>query len=238
MSEPQFFGLLAVLGAGVLQGSFMLPMKWTGRWAWENTWLVFASTAYLLCPWLLVLAAMPRIFEIYGGVGAQTLFITIAFGFGWGLGAVTFGLGVAALGMALGFAVILGTSAMAGTLIPLAALPQAPWPAARTTLTACSLILMLAGVAVCSFAGKWKEGSAAAHDYRKDWCSASPRAAILVRHLGYGSGRTFTRRRTWLAADWRLSGWRCHLALSLKADSLWCARNGGCVRAVRGKRWA
>jgi L-rhamnose-H+ transport protein len=167
MSEPQFFGLLAVLGAGVLQGSFMLPMKWTGRWAWENTWLVFASTAYLLCPWLLVLAAMPRIFEIYGGVGTQTLFITIAFGFGWGLGAVTFGLGVTALGMALGFAVILGTSAVAGTLIPLAALPQAPWSAARIVLTVCSLILMLAGVAVCSFAGKWKEGSAAAHDYRK-----------------------------------------------------------------------
>lgn len=167
MSEAQWFGLLAVLGAGVLQGSFMLPMKWTGRWAWENTWLVFASTAYLLCPWLLVLSTMPRIFEIYGGLGARTVLVTIAFGFGWGLGAVTFGLGVAALGMALGFAVILGTAAVAGTLIPLAILPQAPWPASRILVTAGSLLLMLAGVAVCSFAGKWKERAGEARDYRK-----------------------------------------------------------------------
>jgi hypothetical protein len=26
-------------------------MKWARNWEWENTWLVFASTAYLLCPW-------------------------------------------------------------------------------------------------------------------------------------------------------------------------------------------
>ena len=73
---------------------------------------------------------------------------------------MTFGLGVAAMGMALGFAVILGTAAMAGTLIPLLLLPHAAWPGSRVALTAASLALMLAGVAVCSFAGKWKEAGA------------------------------------------------------------------------------
>jgi L-rhamnose-H+ transport protein len=100
---------------------------------------------------------MPQIFEIYGATSAGTLIGTIAFGVGWGVGAVTFGLGVEALGMALGFAVILGTAATAGTLIPLLLLPHAPWPASRIAVTAVSLALMLAGVAVCSFAGKWKE---------------------------------------------------------------------------------
>jgi L-rhamnose-H+ transport protein len=157
MSDSQLAGLAAVLAAGVLQGAFMLPMKWTRGWAWENTWLVFAFTAYLLCPWILVLSAMPNVFRIYGATSPATLAGTVAFGCGWGAGAVTFGLGVAAIGMALGFAVILGTAAMAGTLIPLLVLPHAPWTGARAACTAASLVLMLAGVAVCSFAGKWKE---------------------------------------------------------------------------------
>lgn len=157
MPDSQLTGLVAVLAAGVLQGGFMLPMKWAKLWAWENTWLVFATTAYLLCPWVLVLASMPQIFQIYGATSPATLAGTVAFGFGWGAGAVTFGLGVAAIGMALGFAVILGTAATAGTLIPLVLLPHAAWPGSRVAITAASLAIMLVGVAVCSFAGKWKE---------------------------------------------------------------------------------
>ena len=167
MPDSPMMGLLAVLAAGVLQGSFMLPMKWAKLWAWENTWLVFAATAYLLCPWLLVLVTMPQVFQVYGATSTGTLAGTVAFGFGWGAGAVTFGLGVAALGMALGFAVILGTAATAGTLIPLLLLPHAAWPVSRMALTAAALALMLAGVAVCSFAGKWKEAGAPHGEYSR-----------------------------------------------------------------------
>jgi L-rhamnose-H+ transport protein len=161
----QFQGLAAVIAAGILQGSFMLPMKWARHWAWENTWLIFALTAYLICPWALVLAGMPNVFAVYGATPLPTLAGVVAFGFGWGAGAVTFGLGVAAIGMALGFAVILGTAAVAGTLIPLLATGSGAWPAARVGMTAASLGLMLAGVAVCSFAGKWRETGGKAGAY-------------------------------------------------------------------------
>lgn len=149
-------GLLTVLAAGVCQGSFMLPMKWTKRWQWENTWLIFAFSAYLMCPWLIVLTTVPQAFAIYASVPSSTLWTVILCGAGWGAGAVTFGLGVSAVGLALGFSVILGLAACAGTLAPLL-LTGHDMGAARLTATLLSLALMLAGVATCSFAGKWRE---------------------------------------------------------------------------------
>jgi hypothetical protein len=35
-------GYLLVFAAGFFQGSFTLPIKFTRRWAWEYTWLVFS----------------------------------------------------------------------------------------------------------------------------------------------------------------------------------------------------
>jgi L-rhamnose-H+ transport protein len=157
MSDGYGIGLLIVAAAGVAQGSFMLPLKWTRRWEWENTWLVFASTAYLACPWLLVLWTMPGVFRIYGAIPARQLVAPLLFGIGWGTGALTFGLGIDAIGLAVGFAIILGVSACAGTLIPLVLMSGESLSATRWAVTVASLGLMLAGVAVCSFAGKWME---------------------------------------------------------------------------------
>lgn len=156
MGEMAWGGLAAVVFGGVLQGAFMLPMKWTRRWAWENTWLIFASTAYLLCPWLLVLTTIPQAFDIYRESSAAAIIIVLLFGLGWGAGAVTFGLGVDAIGLALGFAIILGIAAAVGALVPLWMLPVSP-SAAKLAVTLAALAIMLVGVAVCSLAGKWKD---------------------------------------------------------------------------------
>ncbi|MCL5670635.1 MAG: hypothetical protein M1423_04960 [Acidobacteria bacterium] len=156
MPEGQLIGLLAVLAGGVCQGSFMLPMKWTRPWKWENTWLVFACTAYLVAPWALVLAGIPHAFHILASVHATTLLIVLLFGLGWGIGALTFGLGVTAVGMSLGFAVILGLTAVVGTLMPMLSTAHS-LSTAKVAATGFSLTLMLLGVAVCSWAGKWKE---------------------------------------------------------------------------------
>src|SRR6266851_8777887 len=109
---PESFlpGLLLVLLAGCFQGSFMAPSKWIRSWAWENYWLIFAVTAYLICPWALAIATIPQLFEIYSGASAPALAAVALYGAAWGIGAVTFGLGVDAIGLALGFAIILGVA--------------------------------------------------------------------------------------------------------------------------------
>lgn len=159
MSEPVLAGLALVLLGGLFQGSFMLPSKWMAGWAWENYWLIFAVTAYLLCPWLFGLVTVPHLGEVYAGIPALTLVRTVGFGVAWGLGAVAFGLAIDELGMALGYAIILGVAATAGTLIPLAVLHPAAFSALQAGLTAAAIAVMLAGVAVCSLAGRWKESA-------------------------------------------------------------------------------
>lgn len=159
-------GLALVLAGGLCQGSFMAPSKWIRGWAWENYWLLFAVSAYLICPWTLAIATIPHLADVYSQVSAHSFVVVALFGSAWGIGAVTFGLGVDAIGVALGFAVILGVATTAGTLIPLIANPPTGFGLQKALLTGVALILMLVGVAVCSWAGKWKE-AAGARSYRR-----------------------------------------------------------------------
>jgi L-rhamnose-H+ transport protein len=185
-------GLAFVLGAGFFQGAFMAPSKWIRGWAWENYWLLFAVTAYLICPWTLALATIPRLFEIYAASPGSAIASAFLFGAGWGVGAVTFGLGVDALGLALGFAVILGIAAICGAVIPLF---FSPFTAAQAALIGVSLAVMLAGVAVCSFAGKWKEAGAGPRSYHRGLliCIASG-VLSSCGNLGFAFGGAITER--------------------------------------------
>jgi L-rhamnose-H+ transport protein len=154
-------GLALVLFGGVFQGSFMYPSKHIKGWAWENYWLIFAATAYVACPWIIAALTVPRLAEVYSGLPPRPILSALLFGLGWGLGAVLFGLGVDALGIALGFAVILGITATAGTVLPLLIQRPENFSAAQGILTAIALALMLSGVVICSFAGRWKERAGA-----------------------------------------------------------------------------
>lgn len=154
-ADATYSGWLYVLAAGIFQGSFMLPMKWTRGWAWENTWFVFSTVAYLICPWLFVFLTVPNAAGVYASASHSRIALVLAMGALWGVGALTFGLGVDAVGLSLGFAVILGIAACSGTLLPLIMLARLPGPVALTVMIA-SLLLMLAGVGVCSWAGRWK----------------------------------------------------------------------------------
>ena len=49
-------GILLLILAGAMNGSITLPMKFTKKWAWENTWL--AWTIFALCVFPPVLALL------------------------------------------------------------------------------------------------------------------------------------------------------------------------------------
>src|SRR3954454_17639258 len=150
-------GWLLVLAAGLCQGAFMAPMKFTRGWKWENTWFVFAFTAYLVCPWLFVALTSSSVGQIYRDAGIDRIALVMAMGLLWGFGALTFGLGVDALGLSVGFTVILGFAATSGTLVPLLLLNQSAPRSEVLLLTLVSLALMLAGVAISSLAGRYRE---------------------------------------------------------------------------------
>jgi L-rhamnose-H+ transport protein len=207
MIDSLVYGLVLVIGAGACQGSFMLPTKWIKTWAWENYWLIFSCTAYLVCPWVLALVTIPHLFSVYSGVSAGAFLSVAVFGTCWGLGALTFGLAVDALGLALGFAVILGVAATAGAVVPLLVQPPEGFSFAQGTLTALSLAVMVSGVAVCSLAGRWKEaGGATRKSYRSGLLLAIASGFLSAGgNLGFAFGTEITRRAEQLGAPQALA---------------------------------
>ena len=62
-------GLLLLVLAGGMNGSFTLPMKFTRQWAWENTWLVWTLFALGLFPPLLTFSTVPVLGQVYAQAG-------------------------------------------------------------------------------------------------------------------------------------------------------------------------
>lgn len=152
-------GILLLLIAGAMNGSFTLPMKFTRQWAWENTWLVWTVYALVLFPVCLTLATVPRLSAVYGAVDVSVPLIVIACGAGWGISQVFFGLAVEAVGIALAFSVILGLSAVVGSLVPLIRFhPEKLFTAQGFALLG-GVALVLVGVGVCAVAGRRREAA-------------------------------------------------------------------------------
>ena len=194
MADSFMYGLALVVAAGACQGTFMLPTKWIKGWSWENYWLIFASTAYLICPWILALATIPRLFEVYRGSSLGSIAAIAVYGTAWGIGALTFGIAVEGLGLALGFAVILGVAATAGAVVPLLVQPPQGFSFGQGAMTAISLAVMVAGVAVCSLAGRWKEGTGT-RSYRRGLLVAITSGLLSAcGNLGFAFGSEITQR--------------------------------------------
>ena len=78
---------------------------------------------------------------------------------GWGLGALTFGLGVDYLGLALGFAIIIGLTAAIGSVVPLLVLSQVEPTSMHGIIILMGMAFVLVGIGVCSWAGKLRENA-------------------------------------------------------------------------------
>ncbi len=116
---PQpFIGLLFHALGGVAAASFYAPLKFIRKWPWECFYLAMRAFAWLLTPWIFAGATTPDLFGVLSRAPASALGWTFLFGLLWGVGAVTYGLTMRYLGMALGMSVALGFCALFGTLIP------------------------------------------------------------------------------------------------------------------------
>src|SRR5690348_4450053 len=114
-------GLSLALASGVICGGCMLPLRLLRHWKWENLWLVFSLVALLVAPWSLALLLLPGVFATYLCIPKMQIAVPLLFGLGWGLAQILFGLTIARLGLALGYAIVMGCVSVLGTLVPLAA---------------------------------------------------------------------------------------------------------------------
>jgi L-rhamnose-H+ transport protein len=152
---------LALLG-GIVVGNCMLPLKRIRVWPWECTWLVFSFVSMILVPAALSVYAVPGWPTLYWGLSVRDLYPSFAFGFGWGIAQVLFGIAVQRLGMALGFTLVVGLGTVFGTLIPFLAHRQGSLLIGRGLMLLCGCMLMVLGVGLSGWAGQMRDSKKSA----------------------------------------------------------------------------
>jgi L-rhamnose-H+ transport protein len=154
-------GIATLIVAGMANGSFTMPMKFTRKWAWENTWLAWTIFALVLLPFAAAVLTVPNLSMVYRSAMPEIILEVCGFGAAWGVAQVLFGLAVDMIGITLTFSIVLGTSAAVGSLIPMVSLhrEQLNTPAGYAVLGAIAFVLL--GVVLCAAAGSMRDGPGA-----------------------------------------------------------------------------
>ncbi|MGE9312186.1 L-rhamnose/proton symporter RhaT [Niabella sp. CJ426] len=152
---------------GFASGSFYIPYKKVKGWAWESYWIVGGLFSWLIVPPLAAWLTIPNFWEIITTSNGSTLGYAYFFGLLWGIGGLTYGLGVRYLGVSLGSSVILGLCMVFGALIPAIYYQFTPAEGKDTIglLTGTSwgqtvlagLLVCVIGIVICGKAGMMKE---------------------------------------------------------------------------------
>lgn len=180
-------GFALLLIAGAMNGSFTLPMKFTRKWAWENTWLVWTIFALGIFPIFLTLVTVPSLRAIYEQSGISPVLLAAGCGAAWGVSQIFLGLAVEGIGMALAFSMILGISAALGSLVPLLRLhPQAVLQKGGLTLLF-GVALTLTGVGIAAIAGRLRERALQAGDLPAVAKLSATKGLLFATISGVGS---------------------------------------------------
>jgi len=150
-------GLILVVLAGLLQGSFILPMTLTRAWKWEHTWAAFSLLGMLIFNWAIGLSVLPHLADAIRLCPPDSIRILLLLGACWGAGAVLFGLGMERLGMAVGYPVIMGLILSLGALIPLIQSGASELFTQSGVLLLTGLCAVLLGIVLCSWAAARKD---------------------------------------------------------------------------------
>jgi len=139
----------------------MLPVKFVRSWKWENVWLVFSILSLVVIPWSLALAFVGRLFETYRALSAHQLAVPMLLGAGWGIAQILFGVSVKRLGLGIAYAIIVGLSAVLGTVVPFFVQQRALAKEHTLELIICGVLIMATGIALTARGGQINERAAA-----------------------------------------------------------------------------
>ena len=103
---------------GFASGSFYVPYKKVKGWSWESMWILGGLFSWIIVPPIAAWLTIPDFWEIIRNTSSGIIGYTFLFGILWGIGGLTYGLGVRYLGVSLGSSIILGLSMVFGSLMP------------------------------------------------------------------------------------------------------------------------
>jgi L-rhamnose-H+ transport protein len=152
---------------GAAAGSFYMPFMKVKKWAWESFWIIGGLFSWLIVPPLAAWLTVPGFAGIIHSTDMSTIGWTYLMGVLWGIGGLTYGLGIRYLGMSLGNSVILGLTAAFGALLP-AVYYDISYHPGKVTFTELmsnnwghyillGVVICLVGIAVSGRAGMMKD---------------------------------------------------------------------------------
>lgn len=175
---------------GFASGSFYMAFKKVKEWAWESYWLVGGLFSWLIVPPVAAALTIPGFMEIIEHTEGAVLSWTFIMGVLWGIGGLTYGLGIRFLGMSLGNSVILGYCAAFGSLIPpiyYNYFPQSGkisfsymMSTAGGRMVLLGVLVCLAGIFLCGRAGVLKEKDLSEDQKRKSIAEFSLVKGLIV----------------------------------------------------------
>lgn len=152
---------------GFASGSFYIPFKKVKGWNWESFWIVGGLFSWLIVPPVAAYLTIPDFVQIIANTDSGMLGIVYLFGVLWGIGGLTYGLGVRYLGVSLGSSIILGLCMVFGAMIPSIYYDMMPVPGKDTftqmlmsdwgRVVLLGLIICIAGIVISGRAGVLKE---------------------------------------------------------------------------------
>lgn len=175
---------------GFASGSFYIPYRKVKAWAWESYWIIGGIFSWLIVPPLAAWLTLPGFSDIIRTASATTISYTILFGVLWGIGGLTYGLGVRYLGMSLGNSVILGFCSAFGAILPSIYYDFVPTPG-KTSITEMftstwgqvvllGVVICLVGIYICGRAGMLKENDLNEEDKKKSVAEFNLTKGLLV----------------------------------------------------------
>jgi len=162
---------------GTAAGSFYMPYLKVKGWAWESYWMLGGTFSWLIIPPLAAWLTVPGFMDIIAGSSNDILNFTFIMGLLWGVGALSYGLGIRYLGMSLGNSVILGFCAAFGAIVPSIYYNLNP-TAGKVSFTdmmstsggqlvLLGVLVCLIGIAISGKAGMMKEGELSEEEKKK-----------------------------------------------------------------------
>jgi len=202
-------GVLFHFIGGFASGSFYMPFSKVKGWAWESYWIIGGLFSWLIVPPLAAWLTIPGFAVIIRSTPPEVIQFTVLFGILWGVGGLTYGLGVRYLGMSLGNSVVLGFCSAFGSLLPSIWYNIFPTEG-KTTFTEmvtsvwgiivlAGVVVCLLGIYVCGRAGMLKEQEVSEEIKKKSVSEFRVHVSILV----------LRQESQWLSRPLRQDGIRC-----------------------------
>jgi L-rhamnose-H+ transport protein len=184
------FGIIFHFFGGFASGSFYMPFKKVKGWHWESYWIVGGLFSWLIVPPLAAWLTVPGFADIIAHTPGSVIQYTIMFGVLWGIGGLTYGLGVRYLGMSLGNSVVLGFCSAFGSLLPPIYYNFAHTPGKTTfndllgttwgRIVLLGVVVCLLGIYICGRAGMLKEKELPEEEKKKSVAEFSLTKGLVV----------------------------------------------------------